>query len=102
MISSHRPPPGHVLAGIGIGVGLLMVAASAAPAAAVLASPAPPAPAAPARSPMIGQAVGVACNAFGPTLFVRVPSQLSSLPSAAAPELTGFPECLHGMNPPGG
>ncbi|WP_382050111.1 hypothetical protein [Streptomyces aureoversilis] len=95
MISSHRPQPGRVLTGTGIG--LLMVTASAASAAA-LASPAPPAP---VRSPAIGQAVGVTCNAFGPTLFVRVPSQLSSLPAAAAPELKGFPECLHGMDPSG-
>ncbi|MEU1816898.1 hypothetical protein ABZ543_17130 [Streptomyces roseifaciens] len=96
MISSHRTPPTRVRAGIGIG--LLMVTASAASAAAALASPAPPAP---AHSSAVGQAVGVTCNAFGPTLFVRVPSELSSLPAAAAPELKGFPECLHGMNPSG-
>ncbi|MEU1672221.1 hypothetical protein ABZ752_09330 [Streptomyces roseifaciens] len=99
MISSHRPPPARVRAGIGIG--LLVVAASAASAAAALASPASPAPPAPAHSSAVGQAVGVTCNAFGPTLFVRVPSELSSLPAAAAPELKGFPECLHGMNPSG-
>ncbi|MFE5867089.1 hypothetical protein ACFQ6V_00400 [Streptomyces roseifaciens] len=101
MTSSHRPPPGRVLAGIGIGIGigLLMVTASAATAATALASPAPPAP---AHSSALGQAVGVSCNAFGPTLFVRLPSQLSSLPAAAAPELKGFPDCLHGMNPSGG
>ncbi|MEV4925347.1 hypothetical protein [Streptomyces roseoverticillatus] len=37
------------------------------------------------------------CKAFGPTLFVRLPSQLSSLPSTVTPELKGFPECLVGM-----
>ncbi len=103
MTPFHRPLPGRVLAGIvagtvgGAGIGLLMVAASAAPAAA-LSSPGPPAP---ARPPVIGQAVSLTCDAFGPTLFVRLPTQLSSLPAKATPELKGFPDCLHGLKPPG-
>ncbi|WP_424886897.1 hypothetical protein [Streptomyces sp. XH2] len=81
------------------GVGLLTMAASAAPAAALTAPAPAPALPEPPRAPVVEQAVSVTCNAFGPTLFVRLPSQLSSVPSAVTPELKGFPECLHGMNP---
>ncbi|RKN60808.1 hypothetical protein D7231_32880 [Streptomyces klenkii] len=92
MISFHRPSPGLLLATAGIG--LLTGAASTAYAAA-LPSPALPEP---AHAPVIEQAVTVSCHAFGPTLFVHLPSQLSTLPSRATPELRGFPECLYGMS----
>ncbi|WP_190111044.1 hypothetical protein [Streptomyces cinnamoneus] len=88
MISFHRPSPGLLLATAGIG--LLTGAASTAYAAA-LPSPALPEP---AHAPVTGQAVTVSCRAFGPTLFVHIPSQLSALPSTVTPELRGFPECL--------
>ncbi|MEV5376051.1 hypothetical protein AB0L26_08765 [Streptomyces nondiastaticus] len=101
MTSSLRPPQSRLRAAAGIGVGLLALAASAAPAAALsVPDPAPVLPE-PSRAPAVGQAVSVTCEAFGPTLFVRLPSQLSSLPSTVTPELKGFPECLHGMNPTG-
>ncbi|MCF3103219.1 hypothetical protein IPZ58_16765 [Streptomyces roseoverticillatus] len=102
MTSSFRPPQGRLLAAVGIGVGLLAMAASTAPAAALTAPAPAPAPPEPSRAPFIGQAVSVTCDAFGPTLFVRLPSQLSSVPSAVTPELKGFPDCLRGMNPSGG